>query len=189
VIAATLPAQRGAALVVVLVLLLLVGWFALSAFLVSGQHLQIVGNSQVRAQAAAAAQRAIEQTISSNLFTQDPAAVAAAPISTDVDGDGVVDFTATLTPQPKCIRIRPIKTSELNIADPKDRVCLQSSGAGGSMLIDRSGAPVAAGDSMCSNSEWNVAAAVTDVASGSSVAVNQGVAIRVAAIDGATFCK
>ena len=57
------------------------------------------------------------------------------------------------------------------------------------MLIDRAGAPVAAGDSMCSNSEWNVAAAVTDAASGSSVAVNQGVGIRVAAIDGANFCK
>ncbi|HEX8010168.1 MAG TPA: hypothetical protein VF814_04435 [Casimicrobiaceae bacterium] len=181
--------QRGAALLVVLVMLVLVGWFAVSAFLVSGQHLQIVGNTQVRAQAAAAAQRAIEQTISSNLFTQDPAAVAAAPIASDVDGDGVPDFTATLTPQPKCIRIRPIKTSELNIADPKDRVCLQSSGTAGSNYVDRSGAPVASGDSMCSNSEWNVAAAVTDARSGSSVAVNQGVAIRVAAIDGDNFCK
>ena len=188
-IGVTFPEERGAALLVVLVLLLILGWFTLSTFLVSGQHLQIVGNSQIRAQAAAAAQRAIEQTISSNLFTQDPAAIAAAPITTDVDGDGVPDFTATLTPQPKCIRIRPIKTAELNIADARDRVCLQSSGAGGSMLIDRVGAPVAAGDSMCSNSEWNVAAAVNDAASGSSVAVNQGVAIRVAAIDGANFCK
>ena len=99
-IGVTFPEERGAALLVVLVLLLILGWFTLSTFLVSGQHLQIVGNSQVRAQAAAAAQRAIEQTISSNLFTQDPAAIAAAPITTDVDGDGVPDFTATLTPQP-----------------------------------------------------------------------------------------
>jgi hypothetical protein len=189
VIATRASTQRGAALLVVLVMLLLVGWFAVSSFVVTGQHLQIVGNSQVRQQATATAQRAIEQTISSNLFTQDPAAVAAAPIATDVDGDGVADFTATLTPQPACIRIRPIKTAELNIGDAKDRVCLQSSGTPGTMVVDRPGAAVAAGDSMCSNSEWNVAAAVTDAASGSSVTVNQGVAIRVAAIDGANFCK
>ena len=181
--------QPGFALLIVLVMLLLVAWFAVSAFSLSGQHLQIVGNAQIREQATAAAQRAIEQTISSNLFTQDPAAVAAAPIATDLDGDGTPDLTATLTPQPKCIRIRPIKTSELNVADPKDRVCLQSSGAGGSMFVDTAGAPVASGDSMCSNSEWNVAAAVTDAASSSSVTVNQGVAIRVAAIDGENFCK
>lgn len=182
-------AERGAALLVVLVMLLLVGWFAISSFVVTGQHLQIVGNSQVRQQATATAQRAIEQTISSNLFTQDPAAVAAAPIATDIDGDGVDDFTARLTPQPACIRIRPIKTAELNIADARDRVCLQSSGTPGTMVIDRPGAAVAAGDSMCSNSEWNVAAAVSDAVSGSSVTVNQGVAIRVAAIDGENFCK
>jgi hypothetical protein len=70
--------QQGAALFVVMVLLIAIAWFALSSFRISSQHLQIVGNSEVRQQAAA--QQAIEQTISSNMFTKDPAAVAASPI-------------------------------------------------------------------------------------------------------------
>ena len=110
--------QRGATLFVVLILLIGLAWFALSAFRISSQHLQIVGNSQADIQATAAAQRAIEETISSNLFTKDPAAVAQTPIETDVDGDSKTDFTAKLDPAPKCIRVRPIKTMELDIALP-----------------------------------------------------------------------
>ena len=45
--------QQGAALFVSLVLLVAMAWFALSAFRISGQHLQLVGNSEVQHQAAA----------------------------------------------------------------------------------------------------------------------------------------
>ncbi|MBA3776734.1 MAG: hypothetical protein H0X11_09890, partial [Betaproteobacteria bacterium] len=79
-----------------MVLLLAMAWLVLSAFRISTQQLQIVGNSQAEQQATAGAQRAIEQTISSNQFTRDPVAVAASPIATDVDGDGVDDFSARL---------------------------------------------------------------------------------------------
>ena len=68
--------QSGAALFAVLVLLFVMGWFALSAFRISTQQLQIVGNGQAEQQATAAAQRAIDVTISSNAFCKDPSGVA-----------------------------------------------------------------------------------------------------------------
>ena len=180
--------ERGSVLFVVMVLLLTMVWFAASVFRISSQQLQMVGNAQAEQHATAAAQRAIDLTISSNQFTVDPATVAAIPISTDVDGDGKNDFTARLTPQPKCIRVRPLKTMELDISKPSDLVCLQSSGSGGN-LREIPGTPVASGNSLCANSEWDIGAAVDDPASNTAVTVHQGVAIRVARDDAANFCK
>jgi hypothetical protein len=48
---------------------------------------------------------------------------------------------------------------------------------------------VASGNSLCSNSEWDVAAEVDDAASNTAVTVHQGVAIRVAFTEASTFCK
>jgi hypothetical protein len=170
------------------VILVAIAWFALSGFRISGQHLQIVGNNQARTQAVAAAQRAIEQTISSNAFTDNPAAVAASPIPTDIDGDGKDDFTATITPAPRCYRVRAIKTAELDVSLPADRKCLVSTG-GGAVYIDRPGSAPPAGDSLCANSEWNVSAAVADARSSAAVTVSQGVGVRVARADAKNFCK
>lgn len=191
--------QRGAALFVVMIMLIVMAWFAVSAFRLTAQSTQIVDNGQTRAQATAAAQRAIEVTISSNLFAIDPSAVAAAPIATDVDGDGTLDFTAILTPTPACYRMHTVKTSELTaITDPtycvnhptdKDCPCLQSSGSAGNSLVERPGAPVRAGDSMCADTEWDIAARVQDARTGSDVHVHQGVALRVLETDATTYCK
>jgi hypothetical protein len=180
--------EGGAALFLVLVLMLTLLWFGLSAFRIGGQGLQIVGNMQAERQATAAAQRAIDQTISSNLFTKDPGAVAASPLATDIDGDGNADFTARLTPVPKCFRVRPIKTMELDIARQADRVCLQSSGGTGN-LFEVPGAAVAAGDSLCAYSEWNIGAQVSDPTTNTTVALNQGVGIRVEKANADNFCR
>lgn len=177
--------ERGAALFMVLVILIAMAWFALSGFRISGQHLQIVGNNQVRVQNLAAAQRAIEQTISSSVFSTNPPAVTNVPILT---GSGSSEFTAMITPAPKCFRVRAIKTAELDVTLASDRQCLVSSGGGGT-YIERPGAAPPGGNSLCSNSEWNVTAVATDDNSGASVAVNQGVGIRVAAADATNFCK
>jgi len=180
--------ERGAALFVVLVLLLALLWFGLSASRIGGQGLQMVGNLQAERQATAAAQRAIDQTISSNLFTRDPAAIAATPIATDIDGDGHDDFVATLTPVPKCFRVRPIKTMELDVTKAPDRVCLQSSGGTGN-LFDMPGTATDAGDSLCAYSEWNIGARVNDATTRTTVSVNQGVGIRVEKANANNFCK
>jgi hypothetical protein len=84
--------------------------------------------------------------------------------------------------------VRPIKTMELDITKAADRVCLQSSGASGNVIV-RPGGVVAAGDSLCANSEWNVAASVSDPITNTSVTVQQGVAVRVVASDAKNYCK
>ena len=177
------------ALFVVMIMLVTLAWFAVSTFRLSSQNLQVVDNSQTRQQATAAAQRAIEATISNNLFATDPAAVAATPITTDVDGDGQTDFTANLSPIPACLRVHTIKTAELDVTNAKDRICLQSSGAGGSIMIERPGAVNTAGNSMCAYSDWHLTAKVEDARTGASVVVHQGVGVRVAQVDAANFCK
>lgn len=181
--------QRGAALFVVLILLVVMAWFAVSTFRLSSQQVQIVGNMQTRQEALAAAQRAIEETISTSLFAQDPVAVAATPITTDVDNDGTVDYTALLSPRPSCYRTRTIKTAELDVTNPKDRVCLQSSGSGGNPFVEQPGGAVSAGNSECANAEWDVAAQVDDPRSETSVAIHQGVGLRMITADASNFCK
>lgn len=180
--------QRGAALYMVLVLMLVLAWFAISTSRISGQQLQLVGNSQAEHQGIVAAQRAIDSTISSNEFSKDPAGVAGIPIDTDVDADGTIDFTAKLEPKPSCIRVRPIKTMELDVSKASDRACLQSTGASGN-LITIPGVAVAAGDSMCAASEWDVAAAAADPKTKTSVTVHQGVTVRLVASDAKNYCK
>ena len=190
-------AQQGAALFVVLVLMIAMVWFAMSALGISRQNLQIVGNRQAETQATASAQRAIEKAISSDLFSKDPAAVAAVPVPTDIDGDGTIDFTALLTPQPKCVRLRPIKAVEITPTDiatmiaTKKTCCLASTQPPGSAsggYIEQPGR-VVAGDSPCFATEWNVSAAVDDPMTHTKVTVNQGVAIRLLKEDAEKSCK
>jgi Tfp pilus assembly protein PilX len=188
--------QEGAALFVVLVLMIAMVWFAMSAFRIGRQNLQISGNRQAQTQATAVALRAIEQTISSDQFTKDPAGVAAAPFPTDIDGDGTVDFTAHLAPPPKCVRMRPMKAAEITLEDiatmiaTKQTGCLASTlpGSGGGGYVEQAGR-VTAGDSPCFATEWNVSAAVNDPLTHTDVTVNQGIAIRLLKSDAEKSCK
>lgn len=168
--------ERGVTLIVALIMLTALGLLAAFAIRAGTNNLTIVNNTQVRQQAFAAAQLAIERTISSSAFQANPAAVAAVPLTVDVDGDGVTDLDVSLDPAPACYRWRPIKLGELDAAVPADLPCM-GSGQAMSAGIDASGRTTS-GDSLCADSEWNVRAIATDPRSGARVAINQGVAIR-----------
>src|SRR5207302_6258410 len=64
--------QRGATLIVSLIMLLLITLLAVSSFTLGKGNLQIVGNMQQRQQAFAAAQGAVASVISSNQFSATP---------------------------------------------------------------------------------------------------------------------
>jgi Tfp pilus assembly protein PilV len=168
--------QRGIALPVAVALLAAMGLLAAWAMRSSAMNIRVVGNTQARVEATAAAQAAIERTISSAAFSQQPAAVAANPIPVDVDGDGTDDLVVLLQPAPTCYRWRAIRTVELNPAVAADLACLGSSSAGNAGVDNPGAAP--GGDSLCADSEWNVRATVTDPETGTRMAINQGVAIR-----------
>jgi hypothetical protein len=189
--------QRGAALFVVMVLMLAMAWFAMSAMRIGRQNLSMVGNRQAESQATAAAQAAIEQTISSDAFTKDPKAVAKIPVDADIDGDGKPDFVAHLAPVPKCVRIRPMKANEITVNDinkmiaTKHMGCLASTQQPGSAnggYVDAPGA-VQAGNTPCFATEWSVSATVNDPVTHTQVLVNQGVGIRLLKEDAENSCK
>lgn len=168
--------QRGVTLIVTLIMLTVLGLLAGWALKSGTTNLRVVSNTQARQEAFSAAQTAIEATISNPTFSQQPAAVAANPIQVDVNGDGVADMTATLTPAPACYRWRAIKTAELDPDVAGDRVCLGSSSAANAGLEGVTAGT--SGDSLCADSEWNVRAEVVDTRTNASVRVNQGVSMR-----------
>lgn len=90
--------QRGATLVVGLILLTLITIMVVGAFSVSSTNVQSVGNMQLRDEAIAAANRGIELVMSS-AFTAAPAAQT---VDVDIDNDGTMDFHVDFE-QPTCI--------------------------------------------------------------------------------------
>ena len=181
------PRERGITLIVTMIFLIVISMFAVNAFNSSGSNMRIVGNMQARQESLAAAQQAIEETISSTLFTSNPAGVAATPITVDIDGSGTADYTARITPQPRCYRAKAIKSSELNPALAADIGCLRS-GVVQNSGLDSPDVAADAGNSLCANSEWNIRAEVADARTSSRVAINQGVSVRVLETDAANSC-
>jgi hypothetical protein len=179
--------QRGATLIISLIMLVAMAMLSVWAFNSGSMNLRVVANSQSRQEVVSAAAAAIELTISTPLFAQDPAAVAASPIPIDIDGDANADYQAQLTPVPSCYRVRVLKVNELDPASAGDRACLGSSSAT-NPGIETVGAATTTGDSLCADSEWNLRAVVADPRSNASAAINQGIAVRSLSTDTANAC-
>jgi hypothetical protein len=182
-------AQRGATLVIALIMLVALALLAVWAFNSSTANLRIVGNTQARQEAVAAVQNAIELTISSSAFTKNPTAVAANPIAVDVNGDGVNDYSVTLSPAPYCYRYRVIPTSALDLSAPafKDKKCLGPTQT--DFGTDNDSATGGSVDSICASTDWTVRAVMTDAVSKANVAINQGMTVRVLTTDAINNCK
>ena len=90
--------QRGAALVVGLIMLVLVTVMLISALVMSTSGFRSVSNMQFREEAIAAANRAIDQVISSP-FMLTPTEET---ISVDIDNDGDEDYSVDID-EPVCI--------------------------------------------------------------------------------------
>jgi len=184
-----LSAQRGASALVALVFLVIVAFVVLTAYRLSGQQLQLAGNAQSRAQALAAANFAIERTISTVDFLRAPATVAAMPIGVDIDGNGSNDLTVTLS-VPTCYRLRVVQQAELDERRPGDAACASGLGPAGSILVvgGTGGAAADPNESQCADSEWNISAAAADAVTGAALTVDQGVAVRADRVEATNNC-
>lgn len=91
--------QRGVTLFVSLVLLVLITLMVTTAFTLSNTNLKSVGNMQSRNEAISAANKAIEQVISSS-FTTSPAAEV---INVDINNDSTTDYIVSIA-TPVCVR-------------------------------------------------------------------------------------
>ena len=189
--------QRGATLIIALIMLVLLTLFAVSSFNTAQTNVKVVGNMQQKAEALNAAQQAIETVLSTPQFIANPANAVPTPcgtantLCTDVTGDGVADFTATLIGpdyptgphQPTCVTVRLIKNQELNVLNAEDLGCAagQQSGAAGV-------AGAMTGDSLCANTVWEIRARAVSSSSGATATVTQGVGVRVSSDAAGTSC-
>jgi Tfp pilus assembly protein PilV len=147
--------QRGATLIVGLIMLVLITVMVTSAFTLSTTNLQSVGNMQFRDQAIAAANKAIEQVLSSP-FTTAPVAQV---IDVDLDNDDRIDYHVALD-APTCIG-----DSEIVI----------TGAAPSSVTL---GSSFAVAGSTFYQTIWDLSARVTDdTVSGAAVQVREGVRV------------
>ncbi|MCY1280969.1 hypothetical protein D9M68_345450 [compost metagenome] len=144
----TAPAQRGAALIVALVMMLLMTLMVTGAFSLSGSNLKAVGNMQNRNEAIAAANVAIERVMSS-AFTNAPVAES---LNIDLDNDNRTDYVVAMA-APTCLRVTAAPSST------------------------PSSASLPGLSSARWNTVWNLDARVDDAATGASVHVRSGVRV------------
>ncbi len=93
--------NRGAALVVGLIMLVLITLMLITALNLGTVNFRSVSNMQFREEAIGAANQAIDEVIGSP-FVNNPAAVAAAPLLVDIDNDGNDDYTVNFA-VPQCV--------------------------------------------------------------------------------------
>ena len=141
--------QRGSTLLVALIMLVLLTLVAVSAINSTTTSLQMVGNAQFSEEANAAAQQAIEKVISDSNFQT----IAPAPQNIDVNGDGVADYTVTFAPPPACNSAKSVVAGDPGVPS----ICASSIGA------------------VCYWTLWDISAVVSDIKTGASVNLHQGV--------------
>jgi hypothetical protein len=168
--------QRGATLLVGLIMLLLLTLQAIAAFHTSTAQLRITGNTQDRRAAETAANHAIAETLGAGQFAVDPSRVAAVPLAVDTDGDGAADFTVTVVPV--CRGVKPLAPSTIDADSAIDFACVSGTAFGSA--------------SLCAVAQWDVQASAV-VASGAaqtgaSAEIHQGAAVRMTAAEASASC-
>lgn len=164
--------QRGATLVIGLILLTLIALAVSSAFLMSSSNLQSVGNMQRRDESIATANFATEQVISGIQATVSAGtAFAADEINVDVDRDGTNDFTVTVD-APVCLEARIVGGSGTGSGSSVTLPGLTAPGGSLELLLD-------------------IGATARDTRSGgedAAVRVNQGVRVLIPDTLKCTYC-
>ena len=154
-------AQRGFALVIGMIMLLLITVMVTTAFTLSNTNLKAVGNMQDKDEATAAANVAVEQLLSSP-FTTAPAAES---INVDINNDGNNDYVVAIAP-PVCIR-----------------ASIDTAGFVSSVTL---GAAMSAASSW--NTVWDIEALVDNAKTGAKTTVNAGVRVLLTQTQKNTVC-
>lgn len=160
--------QRGATLLVALVMLVVLTLLIVSAIRSSTTNLRIAGNMQMQEEAIAAAQQASEQILSTN-FTASPVA-ASIPVTI-----GLTTYTANVA-QPTCTGSKALLNSDLNI--PAE--CISSGTSQNTGIVFASGAQTT-GTAWCYSQQWDVQTTVLDSRTGAAATTHQGVSLNVPA--------
>ena len=167
--------QRGATLVIGLVMLVVLTLLVLSAIRSSNVNMRIAGNMQMQEETSAAAVQATEQVISNN-FTIAPASQV---IAIDINNNGTTDYTANVS-APSCTASLAVTNNNLDPDNPDDSNCI-SSGTYTPGAFVSGVSPTSTAQSWCYIQQWEVQAQVTDDRTGATATSVQGVSMRVPA--------
>lgn len=171
--------QEGATLFIALVMLVMITLLVVSAFRVSTTNLKVVSSMQGQQESIVAGQSAIDLTLSSAKFTEEPTFVGATPVNVDVNGDGTPDYVVSLNnPKPTCLKARATLPQDLDLSNPNDKPCLGSARIGAGSMT-----------SFCTDTVWEVTATTKDTITSAETTIRQGVALRVDATDASSACK
>jgi Tfp pilus assembly protein PilX len=174
----TRRSQSGMTLVMALVMLVVLTLLVVSAIRFGNIGLKIAGNVQAEAEAAAAAQVALESTIATMAAgtTSNISTVVAQPaVAVNTGGQ---TYTVAVT-APGCVYSKQVSTDTLDPAKVADRACFEGSDA--DKLLTATGT-LTVTPSACKDQQWDVTATVADTTnSGARVTMLQGAAVRVGA--------
>jgi hypothetical protein len=153
--------QRGATLIIGLILLVLISLIVVNAVTLSSSNLKAVGNMQARDESVAAAGQAIEKFISAPFYNS----VGTQTFAVDINGDGTNDYSVVLA-QPVCVGWK-----QAAVAAPSD--------------VEM---PTTMQFAAEYQTDWDIKGTVTDGATGASVEVHEGVRKRLSQTQKDTVC-
>lgn len=165
--------QRGMTLIVSLIMLAVLTLIVVSAIRFGNINQRIAGNAQSEAEAAAAAQVAVETMLKAVVAAPKVDNVEAVPEMVVSTGGQTYKVNAA---KPACVLSKNLTSLDLNTKDkPEDRKCV---GGDPPKIYDADGNLIP-GLTACKDQQWDISATVADASSGSSVSILQGVAVRV----------
>lgn len=147
------PRERGATLVIGMIMLVVITLMVLAAFRLSSTNLQAVGNMQFRNEATAAANKAVEQDIQNLPFTNTDT------IPVAINDPANPSYTVNVTPT--CIR---------------ESLASTGANAQSDCSYNLDGTITCASATPSFATVWDMQATVTDATTGSSMIVHHGVA-------------
>jgi hypothetical protein len=178
--------QRGAVLVIALIMLLLTTLIVVASFQMGTSNLVVVSNLESRQQTQKAAEATLEiavhhiesliDSLGSDEFGVPDLYCAGRKYHRcfDLDGDGSDDLEVDLTTQPpRCIGTTRIRNNGLDATDPNQQGCFLGTPQIGAVEGSESN-----GYSLCSTADWDLVARAVDLSTGSETRVRQGVGRR-----------
>lgn len=167
--------QTGITLVVSLIMLVVLTLLVVSAIRFGNINLKISGNAQTEAEAVAATQVAIEKTLKEVVDTAKIDAIPAQPAM--VVSTGRAAYSVNVR-KPVCILTKNVLTIGLDPTKAADKPCIEDTS--GDPLFDKDGKPLPRATA-CKDQQWEIAASLSDPATGAQVSMLQGVSLRVGA--------
>ena len=165
---ASMRRQKGATLLIGLIMLVLLTLMAVSSFRLGRSNLQIVGNMQFRNETLRAAEQAVEVAVSKPASVYTPSAS-----NIDVNGDGTPDVAVTITPTLTQGYVK--KNSAINLSDPGQLGCT----VGQAQAFGVVGA--ATGNSLCAATLYDLKVVAKEASTNTTVELHQGISIQVPA--------